>query len=138
MANTSNNTVGVTLTNPITRVLGGFTVTKHVTGETAGYVAGSQFTVAYSCSDGTTGTLKLTDGQTGSVNGLPIGTTCSLSEGSRPATTDASYAWGTPTWTPSSSVTIVTNTSNNTVGRHPDQPAGAGEGWLHGHQARHR
>ena len=31
---------------------GGFTVTKHVTGETGGYVAGSTFTVAYSCSNG--------------------------------------------------------------------------------------
>ncbi len=46
MANELNNTVGVTLTNPITRVLGGFTVTKHVTGETGGYVADSTFTVS--------------------------------------------------------------------------------------------
>ena len=48
VANSSSNTVGVTLTNPLTRVLGGFTVTKHVTGETGGYVAGSTFTVGYS------------------------------------------------------------------------------------------
>ena len=33
------------LTNPLVRVLGGFNVTKHVTGETGGYVAGSTFTV---------------------------------------------------------------------------------------------
>ncbi len=116
VANNSNNTVGVTLDNPITRVLGGFTVTKHVTGETAGYVAGSQFSVAYSCSNGSTGTLKLTDGQTKGVGSLPIGTTCSLSETAKPATTDASYAWGAESWTPSNSVTIVTNTSGNTVG----------------------
>ena len=43
------------LTNPLVRVLGGFTVTKHVTGETAGYVAGSTFTVSYTCTDGTDG-----------------------------------------------------------------------------------
>ena len=40
-------------TNPLVRVLGGFTVTKHVTGETAGYVADSTFTVKYTCDDGT-------------------------------------------------------------------------------------
>ena len=116
MANNTNNTVGVVLTNPITRVLGGFTVTKHVTGETGGYVAGSTFTVSYSCSDGTAGTLTLKDGDTSGVGSLPIGTTCALSETGKPATKDGSYAWGTPTWTPSSSVTIVKNDSGNTVG----------------------
>ena len=70
-------------------------MTKHVTGETGGYVAGSTFTVRYSCSDGSTGTLTLTDGQTKGVGSLPIGTTCSLSETAKPATKDASYAWGT-------------------------------------------
>ena len=83
-------------------MLGGFTVTKHVTGETAGYVADSTFTVSYTCSNGTEGTLTLKDGQTGSVSGLPLLTTCSLSETAKPATKDASYAWGTPTWDPSS------------------------------------
>ena len=43
------------LNNPLVRVLGGFTVTKQVTGATAGYVAGSTFMVGYTCSDGTTG-----------------------------------------------------------------------------------
>ena len=97
-------------------MLGGFTVTKHVTGETGGYVAGSTFTVSYTCSDGTSGTLTLNDGDTGSVNGLPLLTTCTLAETNKPATKDASYVWGTETWTPSSSLTIVANDANNTVG----------------------
>ena len=134
--NDASNVVGVVLNNPIHRVLGGFTVTKHVTGETGGYVADSTFTVAFSCSDGTSGTLTLIDGQTGAVSGLPLLTTCPLSETAKPATTDASYAWGTPTWDPSSTVTIVANDSDNTVGVVADQPAGAGAGWVHGHQAR--
>ena len=120
--NDSANTVAFTLANPIHRVLGGFTVTKHVTGETAGYVAGSTFTVSYSCSDGTTGTLTLKDAQTGSVSGLPLLTTCQLSETAKPATKDASYAWGTPTWDPSSTVTIVGNDADNTVGVVLDNP----------------
>ena len=89
------------LTNPLTRVLGGFTVTKHVTGQTGGYVAGSTFTVSYTCSDASHGTLTLKDGDTGSVSGLPIGTTCTLSETTKPPTKDASYVWGTQTWDPS-------------------------------------
>ena len=101
MGNDADNTVGVVLTNPLVRVLGGFTVTKHVTGETGGYVAGSTFTVGYTCSNGTDGTLVLKDGQTGAVSGLPLLTTCPLSETAKPATKDASYAWGTPTWDPS-------------------------------------
>ena len=92
VANDADNTVGVVLTNPLVRVLGGFTVTKHVTGETAGYVAGSTFTISYACSNGTDGTLVLKDGQTGSVSGLPLLTTCQLSETAKPATKDASYA----------------------------------------------
>jgi hypothetical protein len=116
------NTVGVVLDNPLARVLGGFTVTKHVTGETGGYVAGSTFTVSYTCSQGTTGTLTLTDGATGTVSGLPLLTTCALSETAKPATKDASYAWGTPTWDPSDSVTIVKNSSGNTVGVVLDNP----------------
>ncbi len=96
--------------------VGAFTVTKHVTGATGGYVAGSTFSVAYSCSGGINGTLTLTDGQTKTVSNLPIGTTCTLSEGAKPATADASYVWGTETWNPSNSLTIVANNSNNTVG----------------------
>ena len=46
--NSSQTPVAVTLNNPIVREKGGFTVTKHVTGETGGYVANSTFTVSYS------------------------------------------------------------------------------------------
>ena len=115
VANDADNTVGVVLTNPLVRVEGGFTVTKHVTGETGGYVAGTTFPVDYSCSNGASGTLHLTDGATGAVTGLPLLTTCTLSAGAA-ATKDASYAWGTETWTPSNTVTIVKNDASNVVG----------------------
>ena len=114
--NDSDNTVGVVLTNPLVRVLGGFTVTKHVTGETGGYVADSTFTVSYSCSDGTTGTLTLTDGDTAGVTGLPHRTTCdALGDGAsrRPRTpaTPGVASRGTRR----TRSTIVVN-SDNTVG----------------------
>jgi hypothetical protein len=125
VVNDSENTVGVTLTNPLVRVLGGFTVTKHVTGDTAGYVAGSTFTVSYSCSDGTTGTLSIANGETKGVDSLPIGTICSLSESAKPATKDAGFAWGTPKWTPGSTVTIAVNESDNTVAVTLENPIAA-------------
>jgi hypothetical protein len=107
---TSSTTVtAVTLTNPINRVVGSFSVTKHVTGETAGYVADSTFTVGYSCSDGSSGTLTLTNGETKSVGGLPLLTTCTLSETAKPATTDSSYAYGAESFTPSDTVAIVSS-----------------------------
>jgi hypothetical protein len=109
--NSSSTPVAVILSNPINRVLGSFTVTKHVTGETAGYVANSTFTVGYSCSDGSSGTLTLKDGETKSVGSLPLLTTCALSETAKPATTDVSYAYGAESFTPSSNVTINTNTA---------------------------
>ena len=97
---------------------GGFTVTKHVTGETGGYVAGSTFTVAYSCSNGASGSLSLADGDTKGVSTLPIGTTCTLQRGGqaadqgrqlrlRPRVVDAvehaSPSWPTTRTTPSGS-----------------------------------
>ena len=98
--------MAVTLTNPINRVLGAFTVTKHVTGETAGYVANSTFTVTYSCSNGANGTLHSRTARPQTVGSLPLLTTCSLTETGKPATTDASYAYGTESWAPSSNLTI--------------------------------
>ena len=59
-------------------------------------------------------------------SGLPLLTTCSLAETTKPATKDASYAWGTETWDPSSNLTIVANDADNTVGVVADQPAASG------------
>ena len=137
--NDSDNTVGVVLTNPLVRVLGGFTVTKHVTGETAGYVADSTFTVSYSCSDGTTGTLTLTDGSTAvGERSADRHDAAALSETAKPATKDASYAWGDETWDPSNTVTIAINDSDNTVGVVLTNPLVRVLGGFDGHQAGHR
>ena len=50
--------VDITVTNPYPNV-GSFSVKKQVTGETGGYVAGSQFVVGYSCTNGPSGSLTL-------------------------------------------------------------------------------
>jgi hypothetical protein len=108
--NENDNVVAVVLTNPIDRVLGSFEVTKQVTGATEGYVPGSEFTVAYDCDDGTDGTLQVIDGESKSVTGLPLGTTCTLSETAKPATSGPSYVYGTELWDPSNVVSIDSTT----------------------------
>ena len=115
VANDSANTVSVVLTNPIDRVLGGFKVTKRVTGETAGYVANSTFTVSYKCTNGSSGTLTIADGQTAGVKDLAVGTSCTLAETAKPATTGSVYTWDTESWSPSNTVVITTNDTDNTV-----------------------
>jgi LPXTG-motif cell wall-anchored protein len=99
-----------TLTNPLEQIRGGFSVTKQVTGVTAGYVPGSTFTVAYDCDNGTSGSFTVADGTTGQVSGLPTGTECTLSEVSKPATSGPSYAYGPEVFSPSNVVTIGEDT----------------------------
>ena len=108
--------VKVTLENPIERIAGGFSVTKNVTGETGGYVPGSTFTVSYDCDNGTSGDLVLTNGDTDGIGGLPIGTTCTLTEVYKPATSGPSYVYGPEVFTPSNEITITANDHDNVVG----------------------
>lgn len=108
---------------------GGFTVAKRVVGDGADLVpAGTAFTVAYSyTANGTpvTGTLTVkADGTV--VDGpadLPAGTVVTLSEPDLP--TVAGVEWGTPSFSPSGTVTIgesgtiavtLTNTASAQVG----------------------
>ena len=105
--------VDITVTNPYPNV-GSFSVKKQVTGETAGYVPGSQFVVGYTCTNDATGSLTLVNGETKSVGNLPVGTTCTLGESSKPATSGPSYVYDTESWDPSNVVTIG-DTSNVSV-----------------------
>ena len=85
-----------------------------MTGETGGYVAGSQFVVGYSCTNGPSGSLTLINGETKSVSNIPVGSTCTLSESSKPATSGTSYVYGPESWDPSNVITIG-STSNVAV-----------------------
>ena len=101
VTNDSDNTVAWSLTNPLVRVEGGFTVTKHVTGETGGYVGGSTFTGGLLAARTAQRHADARPTATPRPStGLPLLTTCTLSERAKPATKDASYAWGTETLDP--------------------------------------
>ncbi|MFJ4159950.1 SdrD B-like domain-containing protein [Microbacterium testaceum] len=91
-------TTAVTLTNPTSKLVGGFTVEKQVTGSASDRVpAGTTFTVEYSLDNGTTWTAltPIADGATAAgPSDIAAGTTVLLREASR--TTIADVAWQTP------------------------------------------
>ncbi len=115
-----SSTVAVTLTNPTTQLLGGFSLQKVVTGSAAGSVANSQsFTVTYTYpGQATPQTLVVTKGSpNASVSGLPYGTVVTLSEAT-PTGAAPDVQWDTPTW--SSNVTTNGNgTATFTIGATP-------------------
>ena len=101
--------VQVVATNPITPRTSSLRVTKSVSGQTAGFVAGTTFAVTLSCGPGLVHQLDVPVGAAGVTQAdIPVGSSCSVSE-SLPdhGLVDASYAWGVPTFTPASTVTVV-------------------------------
>ncbi len=95
----------LTVENTLVRDTGSITVTKHVTGATAGYTGGTveNFTAHYSCTTPTVsgalqGQAAIADGIAKTLAvGIPFGWTCAISETSPTGNlVDASYAWGDP------------------------------------------
>ena len=93
----------VTVTNHTVEVFGTVTVTKQITGATEGVLARATFPITVACdrpAQGTTGsyseTFDLMANETVSTPPLPVGTGCTVTEGTLPALglVDDSYAWG--------------------------------------------
>ncbi|MDR2012900.1 MAG: DUF5979 domain-containing protein [Rhodanobacter sp.] len=107
--------VSVTVKNPLRQSTAELTAGVIVTGHTAGYVPGSTFPITVNCVDASnvpvTGfprLINLVDGADQSFTSIPLGSTCSVSQGTVPATTIPAYVYGTPLIPPS--VTVQTNT----------------------------
>ena len=76
----------LSFTNTYTRQTGTFTVSKAVAGAQAG---DKEFTFAYTCTDGTEGTLKAkADGEAVSGPKVPTGTQCTVTEDAKTAAID--------------------------------------------------
>ncbi|MGN7967399.1 Ig-like domain-containing protein, partial [Microbacterium sp. 22179] len=91
--------IEIGLENPVEQLLGGFDVTKVVTGSGAGVVADAEYTVNYSyiaAGETVTGSLVIADGETDGLAELPVGTVVTLSE---VAPTAANVTYGTPVYT---------------------------------------
>lgn len=101
---------------------GSLVVTKTITNlASVAPPAGTIFPVNVSCSpSGLNVNLSLTAGApTQTVSNIPVGDTCTVTEGPLPAPIAhpvcASLGWGTPTYSPSGTVTIPTAGSTTTV-----------------------
>ena len=90
----------VTVTNHTSPVYGTLTVTKEITGETSGVIAGTRFPVQVACDAPAQGETTdytevfnlLPDSPMGTPD-LQVGTSCTVTEESQPELVDASYAW---------------------------------------------
>ena len=116
---TKDATVEVTTNNTLTRDTGNLKLSKSLTGGPNGY--DGPFTIGYDCGTGFTGTVSVSAGGSSTVNDIPTGTQCTVSE--TPPTPPNGYTFGTPTFSPSATVTISTKdatvevTTNNTLTR---------------------
>ncbi|MGB8858315.1 MAG: DUF5979 domain-containing protein [Ilumatobacteraceae bacterium] len=124
----------LTMANELVRRTATITVAKTVSGETAGLPAGATFDFTATCS--LTGFADIVrtatavvagSGAVTIVAGAPVGWSCQLSE-DVPALADASYAWGTPVWSPSSTVAVTT--AGATYARSVDNPISRVTGTL--------
>jgi len=113
-------TVTVTTHNTLTRDVAGLKLTKALTGGPVGYTG--PFTIGYDCGQGFIGTVSLYAGTSQTIGDIPTGTSCTVSE--TPPTAPTGYSFGSPTFSPSATVTItrdatVTVTTNNTLTADP-------------------
>ncbi|QTR49968.1 DUF5979 domain-containing protein [Candidatus Thiothrix anitrata] len=89
---------------------GSLSVTKAVTGKPVGFTS-PNFSVVVDCSvDSFDQTLTVADGATATINSIPTGTTCTVTEPTVPAA-PAGYDYGTPVITPSGAQTIGNGTT---------------------------
>ena len=95
---------------------GNLTLAKSLTGGPQGYTG--PFTIHYDCGTGYVGDVQVSASSSQTVNGIPSGSVCTISE--TPPSPPGGYTFGTPTFSPSNTVTIgegttVTVTTNNTL-----------------------
>ncbi len=110
----NGSSVTVTTNNTLTRDTGSLKVLKTLSNPDGASVPAS-FTVNYDCGTGYTGSVSVAPGSPATVNGIPTGNTCTVTEVA-PAVIPG-YTWGTISYSPAS-VTIDTKggTFSITVG----------------------
>ena len=95
-----------TLTGGCVQDTGSLKITKALTGGPQGYTG--PFDVAYNCGVGHTGTTSVSVGSPKTISGIPLLTTCTVSEPVLPSP-PSGYSFGTPTFSPNNGVVTVTS-----------------------------
>ncbi len=93
--------VQVTVANSISREVGSLKITK-ITNNPDGATLPAAFTGTYDCGVGYTGSWSVANGGSQTINGIPTGNTCSVTEDALASI--SGYTWDTPNFTPSSIV----------------------------------
>jgi hypothetical protein len=105
----TSSTFKITVGNSITRDLGNFKITKSTTNND-GATLPANFTGTYNCGTGYTGSWSIASpGGSQTINGIPTGNSCSITEDSPAAI--PGFTWATPVIAPSS---IVISTKGGT------------------------
>jgi hypothetical protein len=109
-----NTTVETTVTNTYKQEFGSLVVAKVVEG--AGFLGGTGevFTIRYDCGAPNVGQVTLAAGASRTIANLPARLTCSVQEvPPDPGLLSPAYKWGTPTWSPGPTATIVAGGSTS-------------------------
>ncbi|BDZ49997.1 hypothetical protein GCM10025867_22380 [Frondihabitans sucicola] len=97
----SGATPTVTVQNSVVPVAGSFSIVKTFSGVGSGYDPAALFDFSYSCKApgqpaGAPVDVRLAAGQQRTVSGVAAGSTCAVTEGIEPPTSDPSYEWQDP------------------------------------------
>ncbi|MEP6560884.1 MAG: DUF5979 domain-containing protein, partial [Nakamurella sp.] len=91
----ADGSTSVIVSNPTVPIFGKVSVTKGVSGEIQGIVAGATFEVTVSCQGRDDQVFDLAVGATASTGDIPVGTACSVTETAPTGgLLDPSYSWG--------------------------------------------
>src|SRR4029079_7345913 len=97
---TTPTPVTVTVTNTISPDLGNLRILKTLSNPDSAPGIQSSFTVNYNCGGSYTGQVSVAPGSPATVNGIPTGSSCSVTEVA--PTAIPNFTWGTITYTPAS------------------------------------
>ena len=112
--------VTVTVTNTITRDTGSFKITKVLNPGGSGFNINTLFTINYTCKIGTTttasGSVQLKGGQSQTINGIPTGSVCTVTEPTQPGA-PTGYSW----WVTISPTSVTITKDANPIPRSPSR-----------------
>jgi parallel beta-helix repeat protein len=106
-----DETASVAVTNTLSRETGSLKIAKTLSTGGSSFDTSTKFSIGYDCGNGFSGTVLLAGGQDTTINGIPTGSTCTVTEPVTPAA-PVGYSWGTViTGSPTGAVTKGTTES---------------------------
>jgi parallel beta-helix repeat protein len=89
-----DQTASVTVANTLKHETGSLMIAKTLSSGGSGFDTSTKFSIGYDCGGGVSGIVQLAGGQNTTIDGIPTGSVCTVSEPSPPSP-PAGYSWGT-------------------------------------------